>query len=84
MPVEEQLIQHHETKVTYISKRKQQSCRKKNLRSIIQVKNIQNGHCEEAQENSERHYNEIKNNIIVQEESFTKETEANSRAEELD
>ena len=37
---------------------------------------IQNGHCEEAQENSERHYNEISNNIIVQKEFFTKETEA--------
>lgn len=40
------------------------------------MKDNSNGHCEEAQENSERHYNEIKNNIIVQEVSFTKETEA--------
>ena len=36
---------------------------------------IQNGHCEEAQENSERHYNEIRNSI-AQKEFFTKETEA--------
>ena len=37
---------------------------------------IQNGHCEEAQENSERHYHEISNNIIVRKEFCTKETEA--------
>ena len=28
------------------------------------------------QENSEKHYNEIRNNIIVQKKFFTKETEA--------
>lgn len=41
---------------------------------------IQNGHCEEAQENSERHYNEIRNNIIVQKEFFTKEAETLKKA----
>ena len=40
------------------------------------MKNIQNGHCEEAQENSEKHYNEIRNNIIAQKEFFTKEAGA--------
>ena len=48
---------------------------KKKKGVLSKWKTIQNGHCEEAQENSERHYNEIRNSI-AQKEFFTKETEA--------